>query len=372
MFFVHIISMHIIMHVDLDAFFAACEERERPELKGRPVVVGADPKEGKGRGVVSTANYAARDYGIHSGMPVSKAYRLCRSAVFLPVNFALYHRVSEGVMRILRKHADRFQQVSIDEAFLDVSSCDSYEKAEEAAGMIKKEIEAQEGITCSIGIAANKLVAKTASDLRKPGGLTVVEPEKTAEFLLPLPVRKLYGVGRKTEAALRSIGVETIGDLAKIDVQTLQSMFGRWGTEMHFLANGVDDSEVVEEEGIQSVGREYTFEEDTGDVQLLHEVVDAASEDVAEALAKESVSCRTVVIKVRYENFETHTRQKTLAKNFADAETIRSTAKDLLKSFTESKKRIRLVGVRVTNLHTESRQKSVDEFVKRGTPAAVG
>lgn len=356
--------MRIIMHVDLDAFFAACEERENPELKGLPVVIGADPKKGRGRGVVSTANYKAREYGIHSGMPISKAYRLCPAAAFLPVNFPLYYRVSGNVMSILRRYADRFQQVSIDEAFLDVSEAGSHEKAEGIAAQIKNEIESREKITCSIGIGQNKLVAKTASDFRKPDGLTAVKPEQTADFLFPLPVRRLYGVGKKTEEILKNLGVETIGDLAKYEVQALQSMFGRWGSELHLLANGVEESEVEESEGVQSIGREYTFEEDTGDAALLHGTIEEAAEDIAESLSEEGLSCRTVAIKVRYENFETHTRQKTLSRNLSDSEVIEATAKELLKRFTESKKKIRLIGVRVTNLRMEGKQKSLGEFAK--------
>ncbi len=359
-----VLTMRIIMHVDLDAFFAACEERERPELKGKPVVIGHDPEKGKGRGVVSTANYKAREYGINSGMPISKAYALCPTATFLPINFPLYYRVSEGVMKILRKYADKFQQVSIDEAFLDVSTAGSYEKVVEIAAMIRNDIEKQEKITCSIGIGSNKLIAKTASDFQKPNGLTIVKPEETQELLSTLPARKLYGVGEKTDKALKELGIETIGDIAKCDVQLLQSMFGRWGTELHFLANGVDESEVEESEGIQSVGREYTFKEDTNDIALISEIIDATADDIASTLAEEGLWYRTVALKIRYENFETHTRQKTLAKNYSDAGTIGSTAKDLLKKFTESKKKIRLIGVRVTNLHQESRQKTLGDFAK--------
>jgi len=356
--------MRIIMHVDMDAFFAACEERERPELKGLPVVIGHDPEKGKGRGVVSTANYKAREYGIHSGMPISKAYSLCPAAAFLPVNFPLYYRVAEGVMKILRKHADKFQQISIDEAFIDISSAESFEKAAEAAARIKQEIETTENVTCSIGIGPNKLIAKTASDFQKPQGLTIIKPEEAQAFLSALPSRKLYGVGEKTDKALKELGIETIGDIANFDVQMLQSMFGRWGTELHFLAQGLDESEVEESEGIQSVGREYTFKDDTNDIALINEIIDATAEDLAATLAEEGLWYRTIVLKIRYENFETHTRQKTLQQNFNDAETISNTAKDLLKKFAESKKRIRLAGVRVANLHREGRQKTVGEFVK--------
>ncbi len=352
--------MRIIMHLDLDAFFAACEARERPGLKGKPVVIGADPR-GR-RGVVSTASYEAREYGIHSGMPISKAYRLCPHAVFLPVNFRLYWDVSERVMRITRKYADKFQQTSIDEAFLDISGCGGFEAAGKIANELKKEIFDREGLTCSIGIGPNKLIAKTASDYRKPDDLTVVQPENVKEFLFPLPTRRLYGVGKKTGQALNSIGIETIGDLAQYDVQSLEGMFGRWGVQMHLMANGADDSEVEEVEGIQSIGREVTFQEDTSDIALLDETIDAIAEDIYGTISQENIAFRTLAIKVRFENFETHTSQRTLNRLAAEKETIKSVAKDLFGKFAESKKKIRLIGVRVSNILFEGEQKSLKDY----------
>ncbi|MDH5267956.1 MAG: DNA polymerase IV, partial [Candidatus Bathyarchaeota archaeon] len=199
----------------MDQFFAAVEERKHPEYKGKPVVVGADPKKGKGRGVVSTCNYEARKFGIHSAMPISRAWKRCPEAIYLPVNFKLYIKASSRIMAILRKYADKFEQWGLDEAFLDVSSkARNFGEARKLAEKIKQEIEGSEALACSIGVGPNKLVAKIASDFEKPNGLTVVEENEVENFLAPLPVRKLLWVGKKTEQRLNAIGIRTIGDLA--------------------------------------------------------------------------------------------------------------------------------------------------------------
>lgn len=356
--------MHrIIFHVDMDSFFTACEVRERPELKGKPVVVGADPKHGHGRGVVSTSSYEARAFGIHSGMPISKAYKLAPGAVYLPVNFPLYWRVSDSVMQILRKYAGKFQQTSIDEAFMDVTSrVKDYEEAKSLALLIKKEILDKEKLSCSIGIAPNKLVAKMASETNKPDGVTLVKTEEIKNFLSPLPVGKLYGIGTKTETVLNEMGVETIGDLAKHDVQILQDQFGKIGITMHRMANGIDDSEIQEEAGIQSIGREVTFEEDTNDFVLLNQTLNETAEDLYSALMDSGYLFRTVTIKLRYENFETHTHQKTLLRPTTDLNVLKETARELLGYFLESKKKVRLIGIRLSNLKTIEGQKSLKTF----------
>ena len=212
----------------MDHFYTALEEREHPEIKGNPVIVGSDPKEGKGRGVVSTSNYEARKSGVRSGMPISQAWRLCPRAVYLPPNFPLYIKVSDEIMEIARKYAGKFEQWGIDEAFLDVSDkVDDWVGAELLARQIKQEIKEKEGITASIGIGPNKLVAKVASDYQKPDGLTIVKEEEVEKFLDPLPVRKLLWVGRKTEAKLKELGVNTIGDLARYRPHCV--VFDVWG-----------------------------------------------------------------------------------------------------------------------------------------------
>ncbi len=355
--------MRIILHLDLDAFFAACEIREQPELEGKPVIIGADPKGGRGRGVVSTANYSAREYGIHSGMPISKAYRLCPHGIYLPVNFQLYWQVSSNIMTIARRYADKFQQSSIDEAFLDVSSCSSFEEAERIAKKLKIDIMEKEKLTCSIGVAPNKLVAKIASDFQKPNGLTTVKDNDIKKFLFPLPVRKLYGVGKKTEQILKEWGINTIDDLAGFDKNLLIENFGKWGLYMHLLANGIDDSEVIEEEGIQSIGREVTFEEDTNDILILNETIDSISEDIYQTIKENGILFKTVTLKIRFQNFETHTRQKTLMNTTDDIDAIKNAAKDLLMKFSDSKKRVRLIGVRLSSLSFSGQQKRIGEYL---------
>ena len=341
--------MRIVFHIDMDAFFSAVEERENPELKGKPVVVGADPKGGKRRGVVSTCNYSARKYGIRSGMPISKAYGLCKDAVFLPVNFQLYWSASASIMQLLKKYAEKFQQSSVDEAFLEPKNADTYEDAERLAMKIKEEINEKERLTCSIGIGPNKLVAKIASDFKKPDGLTVVKPDEVGGFLSPMPVRKLYGVGPKTEAALNELGIKTIGDIAKADPEKLSGIFGKWGAYMHKYANGIDDSEVKETDEAKSVGREVTFESDTSDFGLLKNVLDDIAGDIYRTTKAENYSFRTVVLKIRFEGFETHTKQKSLNQE-PDVESVKGVSAELLSHFSGYRKKVRLIGLRLTNL----------------------
>ncbi len=353
-----------ILHIDMDSFFSAVEVRENPSLKGLPVVVGADPKEGKGRGVVSTASYEAREYGIHSGMPISRAYKLCPDAKFLPVNMLLYRKVSSRVMGILRKYADKFQQVSVDEAYLDVSrKVRRYKNTEDLALEIKKEMYEKEKLTCSIGIGPNKTIAKIASDFKKPDGLTLIEPHKVKEFLSSLPVRKLPGVGKKTEKILNEMGIENIGQLAKIDAQRLVGLFGKWGYRIHLLANGIDESEVREVREAKSVSRQITFEEDTNDSARLNRTIDHISEKVHKDLLRGGYIFKTVSIRVRLEDFETHTRAKTIDSFTKDLNVIKKISKDLLKEFIGEKK-IRLLGIRLSNLEKiDEKQRFIEEFV---------
>ncbi len=348
----------------MDSFFASVEVREKPELAGKPVVVGADPKGGKGRGVVSTCSYEARKYGIRSGMPISRAYKLCPAAVFLPVNFPLYIEASNEVMNILRKYAEKFQQAGIDEAYLDVSSAESFEAARGLALKIKNEIKEKVKLTCSIGVGPSKIVAKIASDYKKPDGLTVVEPSKVLEFLSPLPVRKILGIGKKTEAELKTMGIGTIGQLAGYDIQKLLSRFGKWGLYMHELALGIDESEVRGEECCKSISRETTFEEDTDDAAVIYRTMDELAEDVHMSLVDEGFLFKTLTIKVRYQHFITRTRAHTLAHYTDEPGVIKEAAKALLKGFIDGKL-VRLIGVRLSNLEKRrTRQMLMEEFAR--------
>ena len=347
----------IIIHVDMDHFYSAVEEREHPEYKGKPVVVGADPKEGTGRGVVSTCNYEARKFGIRSGMPISRAWKRCPDAVYLQPDFKLYGKVSSRIMAILRKYADKFEQWGFDEAFLDVSSeARDFKKAKRIAQAIKREIFDKEELTCSVGAGPNKLVAKIASDFEKPDGLTVVEEEAAQDFLAPLPVRKLLWVGKKTERRLNKMGIRTIGELAAYDVSVLAEKFGVLGAQYNLMARGIDESEVKEREEVKSVGREVTFEEDTSDLDRILGTLDKLSETVHKEVVSRDMLFRTVTVKVRFENFETHTHGKTLPLPTNRLQDLQKTARELAEEYLHQGRMVRLVGVRVSNFVSHKEQ----------------
>ena len=351
----------IIFHVDMDHFYAAVEARENPSLRGRPVVVGADPKEGKGRGVVMTCNYEAREFGIRSGMPISRAWKRCPTAVYLPPNFPLYVKTSSEIMKTLREYSRKFQGWGLDEAFLDVtSSVDNYEKTEALAREIKKEILQNQKLTCSIGVGPNKLVAKIASDHKKPDGLTVVRPEKVREFLSPLPVRRLLWVGKKTEKRLNALGVKTIGEITKLDTATLTDEFGVAGRHIHLMAQGIDNSEVREGTGqVKSIGRERTFEEDTADSKAILETLDRLSETVHKDLARRDLYFKTVTLKVRYKPFRTHTHAKSMPFMTDRLVDLKKTIRELADRHIEHSSEVRLLGVRVSKLGPKEGQKTL-------------
>ncbi|MEM3399270.1 MAG: DNA polymerase IV [Candidatus Micrarchaeia archaeon] len=354
----------IILHVDMDQFFAAVEMRENPALAGKPVVVGADPKGGRGRGVVSTCNYEARKFGIRSGMPISEAYRLCPNCVFLPVNAELYWRVSGEVMEILKEYADRFEQISVDEAWLDISSrVGSFEEAEEYAKRIQRDVFEKTKLTCSVGIGPNKLIAKMASGMKKPNGITVVPPEKVHEFLYPLPIDNLWGVGKKTAEMFERMGIKTIGDLARYDAARIVEEFGAWGGQLKLFAQGVDNSEVGEEYERKSIGRHHTFERDTKDEKMIKEAVDEMCKDIiGEALAN-GILFSNITIMVRFSDFETHTSSRTLKIPTNELQVLRKNAWELFAPYLKDRRLIRLVGVRIAKLLHGKGQKRLGEWV---------
>jgi len=350
----------IIFHLDMDHFYTAIEEREHPVYKGKPVIVGADPKGGKGRGVVSTSNYEARKAGIRSGLPISRAWRLCPEAVYLLPDFPLYTRVSGEIMDIAALHADRFEQWGIDEAFLDVTSrAKDFAEAEALAMHLKREIKEKKDLTCSIGVGPNKLIAKIASDIQKPDGLTIVKPEQVETFLAPLPVRKLLWVGRKTEAKLEPLGVNTIGDLARYDPNVLIEKFGVMGAQMYLMAHGIDNSEVEQRTEVKSMSRETTFEEDEGDALAVLNALDKLSDSVTKEIVEQNFFFKTVTVKVRYENFETHTLSKTLPFMTSRLQDLKRTARELVQGYLRPERKVRLIGVRVSNLVSGEKQKTL-------------
>lgn len=343
--------MRIIMHVDLDAFFPSVEVRANPELKGKPVVVGADPKEGKGRGVVSSSSYEARKYGIKSAMPISKAWRLCPDCVYLRPNFRLYVEASNNIMKILKSHADKFEQSGIDEAYLDVSTkVKTFDEASELAHRIMEEVLSKENLSCSVGVGPNKMVAKIASDFKKPFGLTVVEEDDVKGFLFPLKVRSLPGIGPKTERRLNELNIETIGDLASTSPEMLTRLFGVWGVRLYEFANGIDNSEVIEEYETKSVGRDVTFEVDVDDEGQILGVLDELAEEVHEDVIANGFKFKTITVRVRYKHFDTHIHSKSLPFPTNDLDILRNNAKRLIVPFLRGKRKVRLIGVRVSNL----------------------
>jgi len=342
--------MRIILHVDLDAFFPAVEVREHPELKGMPVIVGADPKGGRGRGVVSSASYEAREFGVKSAMPISRAWKLCPDGVYLRPHFDLYHRSSERVMEILRRHADRFEKAGIDEAYLDISGrAKNFEEGADFARKLMKAVLDEEKLSCSVGIAPNKMLAKIGSDYHKPYGLTVIRDEDVESFLSPLRVRKIPGVGPKTEERLKDFKIETIGDLAARDPELLVKLFGSWGVRLHEFSWGIDHREVVEERETKSIGRELTFQEDVDDGGRILGVLDELAEEVHKEVIGAGLRFKTITVKVRYQHFDTHTRAKSLPFLTDDLYILRNNSKRLMDAFLRGKK-IRLIGLKVSAL----------------------
>ena len=352
--------MRVILHVDLDAFFPSVEVREHPEFKGKPVVVGADPKEGKGRGVVSSASYEARKFGIRSALPISRAWKLCHDSVYLRPHFDLYIPASNSVMKILRSHADKFEQGGIDEAYLDISSqVKDFDEARELAKSLMEEVLEKEKLTCSIGVAPNKMVAKIASDFKKPYGLTVVREDDVKGFLFPLDVRKIPGVGPKTERSLKELGIETVADLASMKPEVLTRLFGVWGTRLREFANGIDNAEVIEEYETKSIGRDTTFETDEDDEVQIFQVLDGLAEEVHEDVIDNGFKFKTITVRVRYQHFDTYTRSKSLLFSTNDLDILKNNAKRLIAPFLRQNRKIRLIGVRVSNLISTSRDLEV-------------
>jgi DNA polymerase IV (DinB-like DNA polymerase) len=347
----------IIFHVDMDQFFAAVEEKLHPEIKGKPVVVGADPKAGKGRGVVSTCNYEARKYGIKSGMPITKAWRLRPDAVFLPVNIPLYVQVSNRIMDILDGYADKFESWGIDEAFLDVSSrVKDFEEAKALASEIKKDIYEKEGLTCSIGIGPNKLIAKIASDIQKPDGLTAVEERGVKAFLEPLDIDRLLWVGKKTARKLNEMRIKTIGDLARYDPSVLAEKFGIVGKQLYLYAQGIDRSEVGLRGEVKSIGRNITFETDTSDWGFVLKALDKLCDEVHREVQEYNFLFKTVTVTVRYQNFETHTHSRKLPFLTNRLEDFEKAAHELIQPYFRPERKIRLIGARVSSLISAEKQ----------------
>ncbi len=346
-----------ILHLDMDAFFAAVEQRDRPELRGQPVVIGADPKGGRGRGVVSTASYEARRFGVASAMPISQAWRACPQGVYLAPEIDKYARESERIMEILRGVSDLVEPVSIDEAFLDVTaSARAFGDGEAIARRLKQEIRRQRQLTASVGVAGSKLVAKIASDMQKPDGLVVVAPGSEAAFLAPLPIRRLWGVGPKTEEQLARLGVVTIGDLAALDPARLERRLGTHGQDLQRLARGEDEREVAADPAeAKSLGQEHTYDRDSDDPARLRATLLSLADAVAARLRSHGLRARTVTLKYRDEAFRTTTHARTLSEPTDSGTTLFETAFGLFQDVHRGKK-VRLLGIYGSHLEAPQGQ----------------
>ncbi len=352
------------MHVDMDAFFAAIEQRNNPDLKGKPVIVGGPPGS---RGVVSTCSYEARQYGVHSAMPIAQAVRLCPDGVFLTLDSSAYTFAAHQIKAIFLRFAPAVQMVSIDEAFIDITgSIGQYGSPREVALEIKRTVFREIGITCSVGIGPNKLIAKLGSGLEKPDGLTIIFGEDIEKRLYPLPVGQLWGVGPVTEKHLTSKGINTIGDLARVDAKQLQRELGVNGLYLAGRARGIDDGIVLDDNSRpdeKSISHEYTFDRDTFDLNQIHAMILAMTEKVVARMQKGEWLAGTIALRVRFSDFKTITRQKAVREPTEDLRAIFQTARGLLPSQDVVSQGVRLVGVRVSHIvhrHSENQSELFD------------
>lgn len=336
-----------IIHLDMDAFYASVETLDNPSLKGKPVIVGG-PKQ---RGVVSAASYEAREFGIHSAQPMATALALYPQGVFLPVRMARYKEVSDQIFEIFLRYTPLVEPLSLDEAFLDVTaSIKLFGQAEEIAKQIKQSVRQEIGLTVSAGVAPSKLVAKIGSDLNKPDGLTVVPEGRVRQFLDPLPIERLWGVGKVTQKDLTLLNVKTIGDLSRLPKDLLQRRFGQQGLNLFFLSKGIDDRVVQPERKAKSIGREETFEEDILNKEKARREILNLSRRVTKRLRRHGVGGKTITLKVTYQDFSRITRSETLPSTTDDRRKVYQVCLDLLEKTEVGKKPIRLLGIYLSQL----------------------
>jgi DNA polymerase-4 len=353
----------MILHVDMDAFYASVEERERPELVGKPLIVGGTPQ---GRGVVAAANYAVRKFGVHSAMPTSTALKLCPHAILLPPRMSYYAEVSEQIGEIFERYTPLVEPLSLDEAFLDVTGSELlFGPAAQIGRRIKREVHDQVRLVASVGVAPNKFLAKIASDLEKPDGFVVVDPARVHEFLDPLPVGRLWGVGRVTGKTLEQLEVRTIGDVRRMPLEVLQQHFGKSGEHLWQLAHGIDERPVVPDREAKSISHETTFAVDLDDRDALRAWLMELTEQVGRRLRRHELRGRTVHLKLRFADFHTIARSKTLPEPTNITNEIWTSAAELLEScLANPRQRIRLLGVGLSSFdgpHHAQQSLFVDE-----------
>jgi len=350
--------MRSVIHVDMDAFFASVEKLDNPNLEGKPVIVGGLGK----RGVVATASYEARRYGVKSAMPISRARKLCPDGIYLSPRFERYQEISKKIREIFLSYTPKVEPISLDEAFLDVTeTVDSFDLAIAKAREIKDKIKEKTGLTCSVGVASNKFLAKLASDMQKPNGFTVIQKDEIDNILKDLPVSRIWGVGRVTEKRLNNMGIRTIDDLKKVSRDKLKNIFGKHGENLYDLARGIDESPVVPRRPVKSISQEVTFEEDVEDPERVKSFIVRLSEEIGRSLRKDKLWAKTVRIKVRFSDFTTITRQVSLDTPTSSTEIIKNLAKKLFKEKVAKNRAIRLVGVGVSNI-TDAGEKQLFLF----------
>jgi DNA polymerase IV len=352
-----------ILHVDMDAFFVSVELLERPELRGKPVVVGGRPEQ---RGVVSAASYEARKFGIHSAMPLRTAGRLCPHAIFLDGHHEKYAEWSDRVATILAKFSPVVEMVSIDEAYLDLAGTERLHGPPlAAADKLLRTITQTTNLPCSGGLAATRLVAKVASDQAKPRGLVWVVPGQEQRFLAPLPVRKIPGIGEVTERALRALGIETVDQIAAVPQEKLEQIFGQWGTALYRKARGGDSYEFVIDAEPKSISHNHTFGEDTDDANALAAMLSHLSQKACKRLREAGLAARTLTLTIRYAGFETHTRSKTLGEPTRLDSDIYAVFQNLFLAHRDKKRKVRLLGVSLSGLTHGNKQLDLLEAERR-------
>ncbi len=355
--------MSTIIHIDMDAFYASVEQRDQPSYRNKPVIVGADPQKGKGRGVVCAASYEARVFGIHSAMPINQAYRRCPQGVFLPVRMARYQEVSSRIFAIFHRYTDLVEPLSLDEAFLDVTgSLRLFGPAEEIGRRIQAEISREEHLNASVGVAATKYVAKVASDLRKPKGFVTVGPGKEVEFLQNLPVERLWGAGPKTARQLHQLGYGTIGAVARQSLAELEAVLGQAGVHFWELANGIDPRPVIPDEPAQSIGSETTFKKDTADPTMIRQTLLELAERVGHRLRTADTLAGTLALKFRDETFLTLNRSMALSVPTDQGPMLYRTALTLLDRIPFSGQKVRLLGLSASHLSTSAERQQLSLF----------
>jgi DNA polymerase-4 len=354
-----------IIHLDMDAFYAAVEVLDNPTLRGKPVIVGG----GKERGVVSSASYAARKFGVHSAQPIATAMRLCRHGIFLPVRMRRYKEVSQRIFEIFHRFSPLVEPLSLDEAFVDITgSIRLFGPPEEIASKIKQQVVTETGLKVSAGVAPSKFVAKIASDIQKPDGLTIVPQRKIKDFLNPLPIDKLWGVGKATRETLSHLGVKTIGDLGRLPSELLVRRLGKQGIHLHLLAQGIDDREVETERGVKSIGHEETYAADIRDMAVVRKELLSLATKVARRLRRHGFAGKTITLKVKYHDFKQITRSVTLAETTDDGREIFQSCCELLGKTEVGKRPVRLFGVSLSQLSLPDKEKQLALFdeIERG------